>query len=109
MCHALSRSYSWSANICGMKEWLLYPPGEENLLRDSLGNLPLDVTSDSLTDRTQYHRAHLAKKPLRVIQGPGEVIFVPRYENVNERISMMAVVHFIQWLVSSGKEFGEFT
>ena len=73
------RSYSWSTNVCGRKEWLLYPPGEENHLRDKLGNLPFDVTSPEMKDSGKYPNAHKAKKPLRVIQGVGETIFVPRY------------------------------
>ena len=64
------RSYSWSANVCGRKEWLFYPPGEEDQLRDALGNLPLDV--NELEGRKRV------RKPIHVIQGPGEVIFVPR-------------------------------
>ncbi len=63
----VARSFSWSANILGMKEWLLYPPGEEDKLKDGLGNLPCDVTEEKETSR------------LRVTQGPGEIIFVPRY------------------------------
>lgn len=64
------RSYSWSANVCGRKEWLLYPPGEEDSLRDALGNLPLDVN--------ELDPGKRASKPIRIVQGPGEVIFVPR-------------------------------
>ncbi|XP_043221833.1 2-oxoglutarate and iron-dependent oxygenase JMJD4-like isoform X2 [Amphibalanus amphitrite] len=38
------RSYSWSANVCGAKRWILLPPGEEEKLR-SLSGLPFDVAS----------------------------------------------------------------
>ncbi len=72
------RSYSWSANVCGCKEWLLFPPGEEDLLRDYTGNLPLDVTSSELSDHGRYPNAERSTGPIRVIQGPGEVIFIPR-------------------------------
>ena len=75
---ATPRSYSWSANVCGRKEWLLYPPGEEELLRSHLGSLPFDVTSQELADRRMFPNAGRACRPIRVIQGPGEVIFVPR-------------------------------
>ena len=75
---ATPRSYSWSANVCGRKEWLLYPPGEEELLRSHLGNLPFDITSQELEDRRMFPNAGRACRPIRVIQGPGEVIFVPR-------------------------------
>ena len=38
------RSFSWSANVCGAKRWILLPPGEEEKLR-SLSGLPFDVAS----------------------------------------------------------------
>ncbi|XP_069815241.1 2-oxoglutarate and iron-dependent oxygenase JMJD4 [Dendropsophus ebraccatus] len=63
------RSYSWSANVCGRKKWLLLPPGQEELLRDDSGNLPYDVTVPSLRK--------LCPPPLEVIQEAGEIIFVP--------------------------------
>ncbi|XP_040287579.1 2-oxoglutarate and iron-dependent oxygenase JMJD4 isoform X2 [Bufo bufo] len=63
------RSYSWSANICGRKKWLLLPPGQEEDLRDCSGHLPYDVTALSLQNR--------CPPPLEVIQEAGEVIFVP--------------------------------
>lgn len=77
----LPRSYSWSANVCGRKEWLLYRPGEEENLRDSLGNLPFDVTNPELNDRLKYPNAWKAQQPIRVVQEPGEIIFVPRYRS----------------------------
>lgn len=79
------RSYSWSANVCGRKEWLLFPPGEEDQLRDRLGNLPLDVTSHKLSDRVQYPNARRSCGPIRVVQGPGEVIFIPRLGSMQPR------------------------
>ena len=74
----LARSYSWSANVCGRKEWLLYPPGEEDNLRDNLGNLPFDVTSPELGDRTKYPNAGRVRGPIRVVQEAGEIIFIAR-------------------------------
>ncbi|KAM3910221.1 2-oxoglutarate and iron-dependent oxygenase JMJD4 [Leptodactylus fuscus] len=63
------RSYSWSANICGRKKWLLFPPGQEERLRDRSGHLPYDVTTPSLQNS--------CPPPLEVIQEAGEIIFVP--------------------------------
>lgn len=60
-------SYSWSANVCGRKRWLIFPPGEEQTFKDSLGNLPYDICKENLAE-TKY---------FEVIQQPGEVIFVP--------------------------------
>lgn len=71
------RSYSWSANICGRKKWLLYPPGQEEFLRDTHGNLPYDVTSAELQDRGLFPRSEEACQPLEIIQEAGEIIFVP--------------------------------
>ena len=73
------RSYSWSANICGCKKWLIYPPGQEKYLTDRLGNLAYDLTSDDMNDKQQFPELAKASKPITVIQREGEVIFVPRY------------------------------
>ncbi|XP_063741916.1 2-oxoglutarate and iron-dependent oxygenase JMJD4 isoform X2 [Eleginops maclovinus] len=62
------RSYSWSANICGRKKWLLYPPGQEEFLRDTHGNLPYDVTSAELRDRSLFPHSEEACQPLEIIQ-----------------------------------------
>lgn len=71
------RSYSWSANICGRKKWLLYPPGQEDFLRDTHGNLPYDVTSAELQDKSLFPQFEEACQPLEIIQEAGEIIFVP--------------------------------
>ena len=71
------RSFSWSANICGRKKWLLYPPGEEKHLKDKLGNLAYDVTSSELHDGKKYPDYEKACQPFEVVQEAGEVIFVP--------------------------------
>ncbi|XP_044268004.1 2-oxoglutarate and iron-dependent oxygenase JMJD4 [Tribolium madens] len=59
-------SFSWSVNVCGRKKWILFPPGEESLLRDSLNNLPHDISAMNHTCRH-----------FEVIQNAGEAIFVP--------------------------------
>lgn len=71
------RSYSWSANICGRKKWLLYPPGQEEFLRDTHGNLTYDVTSAELHDKGLFPHSEEACQPLEIIQEAGEIIFVP--------------------------------
>lgn len=71
-------SYSWSANIVGKKRWLLFPPGQEDFLRDVHGQLIYDATSDELNDHTKY-KAYDKRivKYIDVIQEPGEIMFIP--------------------------------
>ncbi|XP_034190454.1 jumonji domain containing 4 [Osmia lignaria lignaria] len=71
-------SYSWSANIVGRKHWLLFPPGQEDFLRDIHGQLIYDATSDELNDYTKYKAYDKrALKYIDVIQAEGEIMFVP--------------------------------
>jgi len=94
------RSYSWSANITGSKEWLLYPPKQEALLRDTLGNLPFDVTNDDLQGKIQCGKV---PPPIKVVQQPGEIMFVPRYiftDGIGKDFD------FLQWLASSSTKPG---
>ncbi|XP_064410583.1 2-oxoglutarate and iron-dependent oxygenase JMJD4 isoform X2 [Latimeria chalumnae] len=71
------RSYSWSANICGRKKWLLFPPGQEERLRDCHGNLAYDVTAPALQDQDLYPEYNDGCRPIEIVQEAGEVIFVP--------------------------------
>ncbi|XP_048212443.1 2-oxoglutarate and iron-dependent oxygenase JMJD4 isoform X3 [Perognathus longimembris pacificus] len=68
---------SWSVNICGRKKWLLFPPGQEEPLRDLHGSLPYDVTAPSLLDAHLYPRLQHSSPPLEVMQEAGEMVFVP--------------------------------
>ena len=54
-------------------------PGDEVCLRDSMGNLPYDITSAELRDSTMYPNANKSSAHIHVIQEAGEVIFVPRW------------------------------
>lgn len=66
-------SFSWSTNIVGTKKWIFFPPSEEDKLRDTLGNLPFD-----LSEKT-YQR-QIREKEIRsfeVIQRAGQTVFVP--------------------------------
>ncbi|XP_040829655.1 2-oxoglutarate and iron-dependent oxygenase JMJD4 isoform X1 [Ochotona curzoniae] len=76
-------SFSWSVNICGRKKWLLFPPGQEEALRDCHGGLPYDVTS-----MLQH-----CSPPLEIIQEAGEMVFVPsgwhhQVHNLDDTISI---------------------
>ncbi|XP_038611721.1 2-oxoglutarate and iron-dependent oxygenase JMJD4 isoform X2 [Tachyglossus aculeatus] len=68
-------SYSWSANVCGRKRWLLFPPGQEDFLRDRHGNLPSDVLDAPGAPPPGPRGAR--PRPLEVIQEAGEILFVP--------------------------------
>lgn len=71
-------SYSWSANIVGEKRWFLFPPGQEDFLRDIHGQLIYDATSEELQDYTKYKAYDKrALKYIDVIQKEGEILFVP--------------------------------
>ncbi|KAJ2237046.1 hypothetical protein H4R99_007190 [Coemansia sp. RSA 1722] len=67
------RSYSWSANICGRKRWIMVPPGQTHLFTDGLGNWVYNLMD---YDKVKYPRLH-ELKTLEIIQGPGETVFVP--------------------------------
>ncbi|XP_012943249.1 2-oxoglutarate and iron-dependent oxygenase JMJD4 isoform X2 [Aplysia californica] len=71
-------SYSWSANICGRKMWIFYPPGAEAGLRDRHGQLVFDLRSSELKDDLTFSNASRSSgAAITVIQEPGEIIFVP--------------------------------
>uniref|UniRef100_A0A2I3HEA8 2-oxoglutarate and iron-dependent oxygenase JMJD4 n=1 Tax=Nomascus leucogenys TaxID=61853 RepID=A0A2I3HEA8_NOMLE len=87
------RSFSWSVNVCGRKKWLLFPPGQEEALRDRHSNLPYDVTSPALCDTHLYPRSQLAGPPLEITQEAGEMVFVPsgwhhQVHNLDDTISI---------------------
>ncbi|XP_070570490.1 2-oxoglutarate and iron-dependent oxygenase JMJD4-like [Ptychodera flava] len=71
------RSYSWSANVCGRKKWILFPPGQEEHLKDCHGNMAYDVTSPKMHDGKKYPNYHKVSGSIEVIQEAGEAIFVP--------------------------------
>ncbi|XP_023563529.1 jmjC domain-containing protein 4 isoform X2 [Octodon degus] len=88
--YAGPRGTCWSVNVCGRKKWLLFPPGQEEALRDSRGSLPYDVTLGN----TYPQSAHLQSSlPLEVTQEAGEMLFVPsgwhhQVHNLDDTISI---------------------
>lgn len=82
------RSYSWSANVCGRKRWHLFPPGNEERLRDTSGKLPYDVALADCPDVGGFENFCIT-----VVQEPGEIIFVPsgwhhQVHNLEDTISI---------------------
>ncbi|GLH16369.1 2-oxoglutarate and iron-dependent oxygenase JMJD4 homolog [Gryllus bimaculatus] len=69
-------SFSWSINICGKKRWLLFPPGQEDYLRDNHGNLIYDATCSDMLDNKLFPDHHKLT-PYDITQETGEAIFVP--------------------------------
>lgn len=77
-------SYSWSANVCGRKEWLLFPPDAAPLVRGVYNaEEPGAAPKEAL------------RRCVRVEQGPGELIFVPsgwahQVRNLDDTVSVNA-------------------
>ncbi|KAF9425943.1 JmjC domain-containing protein 4 [Podila epigama] len=85
------RSYSWSANICGVKKWTLFPPGQEHLFKDSLHNNVYDI-EDTERNARQFPDFEKAKRFV-LFQKPGETLFVPsgwwhQVQNIGDTISI---------------------
>lgn len=78
-------SYSWSANVCGCKRWLLLPPEQTHLLFDSFGHelaprfhpiYERDFVDHDYSWVDRFPLLHRAR-PIEIIQGPGTTMFVP--------------------------------
>ncbi|KAJ1459510.1 hypothetical protein M885DRAFT_511525 [Pelagophyceae sp. CCMP2097] len=68
-------SYSWSANVCGAKEWWLFPPDQTALLTDKDGAVVEDVRVGRY-DAERFPGVCEARC-IRFIQYASQVIFVP--------------------------------
>ncbi len=69
-------SASWSANVAGVKSWLLFPPAQTPLLCDARGGLPADAAAERAAPSGAFPRIGAAT-PLALTQRPGEALFVP--------------------------------
>ncbi|KAF6214830.1 hypothetical protein GE061_009573 [Apolygus lucorum] len=70
-------SFSWSVNICGIKKWIFFPPGEEEKLKDKFGKLAYDVESEDLLDSSKFPLYSPSVNRIVLIQEVGDAIFVP--------------------------------
>ncbi|CAG9826136.1 unnamed protein product [Diabrotica balteata] len=88
-------SYSWSANIFGKKRWIIFPPGSEEILRNSFGDLPYDVEAKESVSFRSSQASTKSKKCIEVIQNPGEAIFIPSgwYHQVHNVTYAISVNH----------------
>eukprot|EP01135_Chromosphaera_perkinsii_P007732 Nk52_evm21s967 gene=Nk52_evmTU21s967 len=87
------KSYSWSANICGKKRWLFFPPGAEDFFKDKFGNFfsRIDISTDfhedfglgknPREDEVVAQRALMKKERgfrcISFVQSTGQTLFVP--------------------------------
>lgn len=62
-------SFSWSVNVIGKKKWFLFPPGEEDKIKDQLGNYPLFFID--------CKEKNLNIEYFEIIQETGDALFVP--------------------------------
>ncbi|KAJ2893336.1 High affinity Ca2+/Mn2+ P-type ATPase-like protein, partial [Coemansia aciculifera] len=77
------------ANICGSKQWILVPPGQNDLFTDVNGHWVHNLLD---YDQKRFPRLHELKK-FDVVQGPGETMFVPagwwhQVRNLEDTISI---------------------
>ena len=83
-------SYSWSANIVGRKKWIMLPPGEEDKVRDTFGNVVFDVESEE-SKVLQEKNGQIRR--IEFVQETGEIVFVPsgwfhQVHNLEDTISI---------------------
>ena len=88
--HDVMLSYSWSANVCGRKRWLLFPPSETAKLHSRTGRqLASDVRA---ADADEFPTLATARR-IEVVQEAGEALFVPsgwhhQVENLEPTLSV---------------------
>ncbi|XP_031406956.1 2-oxoglutarate and iron-dependent oxygenase JMJD4 isoform X2 [Punica granatum] len=76
------RSYSWSANVCGKKQWLFLPPSQHHLVFDrNMKNSVYDIFNDAVW--------------LECTQERNEIIFVPSgwYHQVHNLEDTISINH----------------
>ncbi|KAL6608095.1 hypothetical protein ACP70R_041158 [Stipagrostis hirtigluma subsp. patula] len=87
------RSYSWSANVCGRKQWLFLPPSQSHRIfdrnmRTSVYSLDDDVSEKQFPEfsKTEW---------LECIQEQNEIIFVPSgwYHQVHNLKDTISINH----------------
>ncbi|CAL1147980.1 unnamed protein product, partial [Cladocopium goreaui] len=102
--HDVLLSHSWSANICGRKKWIFYPPDCKDQLEIRPGHWPASAQPDCY-DAKEFPEAKQAfERRIEVIQEPGELIFVPSgwYHEVENLTLAISINH--NWLNASNVE-----
>ncbi|CAK4080965.1 unnamed protein product [Aphanomyces euteiches] len=88
--HDVLQSYSWSINIAGQKEWILFPPSETWKLKNRFGRTPSG--SIKTCDPAEFPHAASAQR-LTIVQDIGTALFVPsgwfhQVTNLTETLSI---------------------
>ncbi|CAD5123919.1 DgyrCDS12227 [Dimorphilus gyrociliatus] len=85
------RSYSWSANICGKKKWIIFPPGEELKLMNG-SRLPVDLRD---SEKFEELKKNNSIKFFEVYQNSGQTIFVPSgwFHQVFNEVTTLSLNH----------------
>lgn len=94
--HDVLLSYSWSANICGEKRWVLFPPEVTPLLTDTRGESPASAVPGRRPYDWEKHYPRLDEawaQRIEFVQEGGELVFVPsgwyhEVENLTDAISV---------------------
>ncbi|KOB52195.1 JmjC domain-containing protein 4 [Operophtera brumata] len=78
-------SFSWSVNVTGRKKWILFPPGEEDKLKEKPNQLQLLFDPEKNVDVKHYV----------IIQEQGDAIFVPSgwYHQVENQLDTISINH----------------
>eukprot|EP00439_Symbiodinium_sp_Y106_P039914 s3123_g4.t2 len=102
--HDVLFSHSWSANICGRKHWIFYPPEVSHKLLDSLGNTAESAQPQRRTSDWQQYFPGLQEaweRRLEAFQEEGELMFVPSgwYHEVENLTMTISINH--NWLNAS--------
>ncbi|KAL1519848.1 hypothetical protein AB1Y20_023351 [Prymnesium parvum] len=84
-------SYSWSANVCGSKRWILVPASQRGLVSDR-------ATAPLATDVHLLEQAAAGLRLVEVEQQAGELLFVPSgwYHQVENTTDVISINH--NWL-----------
>ncbi|XP_078154046.1 arginine-specific demethylase JMJ20-like [Carex rostrata] len=87
------RSYSWSANVCGKKYWLLLPPSQSHLLFDRNGKSPIYSIYDDISE--MQFPGFKKTVWLKCTQESGDIIFVPSgwYHQVHNLEDTISINH----------------
>lgn len=69
--------HTWSALLCGKKEWILFPPEDAENLYISDNEKEISLVSNVYDVDLEKFPKFYKTNPFKIIQEPGEVVFVP--------------------------------